>query len=319
MSDRAGVLVVGFGLRGGEWARAALRGRRAGLELAGVVDPAAAAAERAEARGVRLWPDLGAALAEARPEAAIVASPAPLHADHALACLEAGCAVLVEKPLAASLADATRIAEAARRAGLPALVAQNFRFRRVELTLRRALASGAIGSTRAACIVSARAPSAPPAGARRDWPLWEFCVHHVDLWRSRLGLDPERVEAEAGGDGGYLLRLRFPGPVDVLYRHREQAPCFHWYEWVEGETGALAVELERVRLHSSRHRPRRLRRRRAPAPELALLDTLAAALAGEGHDGPAGDLAAEANLGTIATLQAAADSLHSGRPEPVGA
>jgi predicted dehydrogenase len=304
-----GVLVVGLGLRGGQWAQALARAR--GLELLGAVDPAEGAAGRAEAAGTRLWPDLDAALAEAQPAAAIVASPAQLHAEHAVACLEAGCAVLVEKPLAPSRAEAAQIAATAGRTGRPALVGQNFRFRSVELTVRRALEQGSIGAPRSATIVSSRADAPAPGGAVEHWPLWEFCVHHVDIWRARLGRDAEDVDAAVAPDGAYILRVRFPGPVDVLYRHREGAPCFHWYEWVEGEAGALAVELERVRLHSTHHRPKRVRRVRAPAPERALLARLAAAL----ETGDTGGLGAGENLGTVAALEAATASLRSGRPE----
>ena len=313
MSRPLRVLVLGLGLRGEQWARALRRARA--FELVGVADPEAGAPERAARIGTPHWPDPQAALAEAKPAAALVATPAVLHAAHALACVEQGCAVLVEKPLATSLADARRVSEAAANTGTPVLVAQNFRFRAVELTLRRALDGGAIGSPRSACIVSARTESPPPAAAPDHWPLWEFCVHHVDLWRARLGRDPEQVEADLTADGAYTLRLRFRGDVEVLYRHRDDAPCFHWYEWVEGEHGALAVELERVRLHSSRHRPRRLRRRRAQTPESVLLAHLAEARGGRGDGG----LGAVQNLGTIAALEAAVASIRSGQAEPVRA
>ena len=310
MSGGRGVLLVGLGVRGRQWAEAV--GAMSGFELLGAADPGADAAAHAQGAGIRHWPGLDAALAETRPDLAIVATPAELHADHAVACLDAGSAVLVEKPLAPSLADAVRIADAARRSSTPALVAQNFRFRSVELTIRRALERGLVGSPRSASMVSARAP-APQPDTLAHRPLWEFCVHHVDLWRSRLGRDPHEVEAEMAPDGAYLIRLRIPGPVDVVYRHREDAPCFHWYEWLEGESGALAIELERVRLHSSRHRPKRVRRVKAPAPERALLERAAGALA----SGETAGLGVGENLGTIATLEATIRSLSSGRAEPV--
>ncbi|MFQ3595506.1 MAG: Gfo/Idh/MocA family oxidoreductase [Sphingomonadaceae bacterium] len=52
---------------------------------------------------------------------AYIATPTGLHAAHAIACLEAGCHVLVEKPLAATHAEAVGIAETARARGLFAM------------------------------------------------------------------------------------------------------------------------------------------------------------------------------------------------------
>jgi predicted dehydrogenase len=47
-------------------------------------------------------------------DAVYIATPTGLHAEHAIACLNAGLPVLVEKPLAASLADAERVVAVAR-------------------------------------------------------------------------------------------------------------------------------------------------------------------------------------------------------------
>src|SRR5690349_7926872 len=55
--------------------------------------------------GVRPYTDLRALLDETRVEAVLVATPHPLHAAPAVLAAQAGAHVLVEKPLAASLAD----------------------------------------------------------------------------------------------------------------------------------------------------------------------------------------------------------------------
>src|SRR5690606_1431194 len=52
----------------------------------------------------------------------VVASPDALHAEHATAALDAGRAVLCEKPMAMSEADAEAIASRARAASRPAFV-----------------------------------------------------------------------------------------------------------------------------------------------------------------------------------------------------
>jgi predicted dehydrogenase len=86
-------------------------------------------------------------------DAAVVASPNRLHAEQALAAVQAGCAVLVEKPLAVDLADADRLVAAASRAGRPCGVAMNLRFHAGVLTLRRLLDEGALGRVLTAEVV----------------------------------------------------------------------------------------------------------------------------------------------------------------------
>lgn len=67
--------------------------------------------------GARAGTDVDALLADPAVEVVAINSPSDLHADHAIAALEAGKAVLVEKPLATSADDAQRILDCARRTG----------------------------------------------------------------------------------------------------------------------------------------------------------------------------------------------------------
>lgn len=98
--------VIGVGRLGAEHAR--LLGSLPGSELVGVCD---ANGERGEAvarqLGCRHEPDPERLLGEA--DAAVVAVPTSRHESVARAALEAGCHVLVEKPLAATLEEADRL------------------------------------------------------------------------------------------------------------------------------------------------------------------------------------------------------------------
>ena len=113
---RAGVRVGLIG--GGRWAAM----HRSALEACGV--PLAAVLVRTRESAERLrndWrvpvtTDLDAFLGGDL-DAVIVASPNYLHADHAVACLEAGKHVLVEKPMATTAADCDRVLAAADGAG----------------------------------------------------------------------------------------------------------------------------------------------------------------------------------------------------------
>ena len=68
-------------------------------------------------------------LREVRPDAVIVCTPHPLHAEHACDSLDARAHVLVEKPMAVDVGDADRMIEAAERAGRVLAVNFQERFR----------------------------------------------------------------------------------------------------------------------------------------------------------------------------------------------
>jgi predicted dehydrogenase len=93
--------------------------------------------------GVHAAPSLEQAVVAA--DAVVVASPNAMHAAQAAAALEAGCHLLVEKPLATDPADARRIVELAGRTGVTCGVAMNLRFHPALLELRRLIQAGALG------------------------------------------------------------------------------------------------------------------------------------------------------------------------------
>jgi predicted dehydrogenase len=75
--------------------------------------------------GLRNYPlatDYAEALARLKPDLVSIATYSDSHADYAVAALEAGAHVFVEKPLATTTADAERVAEAARRTGRKVVV-----------------------------------------------------------------------------------------------------------------------------------------------------------------------------------------------------
>jgi predicted dehydrogenase len=87
-------------------------------------------------------------------DAVLVASPTSLHADHARYALERGRPVLVEKPLAAEVSAAQRLAVLADARGLVCGVAMNLRFHPGVLALRDLLAQDALGQIRYAHVWS---------------------------------------------------------------------------------------------------------------------------------------------------------------------
>ncbi|SIR21075.1 Predicted dehydrogenase [Haladaptatus litoreus] len=68
-----------------------------------------------------------------------------VHAEPSIAALEAGTPVLSEKPLAASLSDAERMADAAESAGVPTATAFNYRFVPAIRYAKRLIEDGELG------------------------------------------------------------------------------------------------------------------------------------------------------------------------------
>lgn len=102
-----------------------------GVDLVGVFDPDDARAKTAADHwGVAAFPSLEALLGEARPAIVSVCSPTQFHAAQTEACLrhQTVLAVLAEKPLATSLADARGLAELASDLGKPLAVNYSRRF-----------------------------------------------------------------------------------------------------------------------------------------------------------------------------------------------
>lgn len=148
-NDRAAIRVglIGYGLAGSAF-HAPLVAATPGLTLAMVVtsDPERARQAREAYPGVevvdraeRLWERAGEI------DLVVVASPNRTHVPLALAALSAGLAVVVDKPLAATSADARRLVDEARARGLLLSVYQNRRWDGDFLTLRRLIAEGGLG------------------------------------------------------------------------------------------------------------------------------------------------------------------------------
>ena len=104
---------VGIGGRGRHWLD--FIGKQDDVQCVACVDvDEPALAQVKEEFGCATFTDLDQALAEADADAVVIASPSSLHGQHSRNALQAGYAVLVEKPLAASLEEAVDVVELAR-------------------------------------------------------------------------------------------------------------------------------------------------------------------------------------------------------------
>ena len=145
MTLRAGL--IGYGLAGRSF-HAPLIAATPGLELTSVVtgDPDRADHARRSHPGVRVEPDADGVFARAgEHDLIVVASPNEAHVELAGRAIEAGLAVVVDKPLAPTAAEARALVDKARAAGVPLTVFHNRRWDSDQLTLRRLIAAGELG------------------------------------------------------------------------------------------------------------------------------------------------------------------------------
>ena len=114
-------------------------------ELAAIVDPAPAAGEVAREAGVPIHRTLAELFAGRHPDGVIVATPNRLHVENGLECVRHGVPALVEKPIADSVEEATRLADAAERAGVAVLVGHHRRHSPILAKARRIVDEGTLG------------------------------------------------------------------------------------------------------------------------------------------------------------------------------
>ena len=134
--------IVGCGLVGAKRAAAA---RAGGHRVVAVADhDAARAAALAAETGAKAFDDPAAAIGAAV-DAVVVATSHDALAGLAGAAVEAGRHVLVEKPAGRNLAEAERLREAARAAGVVVKVGFNHRFHPALVAAKRLVESGALG------------------------------------------------------------------------------------------------------------------------------------------------------------------------------
>ena len=171
---------------------AALR-RLPNVALVGVtdlqVDRARAFAERLRTRA---YPDL-AALRKAGADVLHVLTPPEGHADVAVAALELGCHVLVEKPLATSVEDCQRVQAAAEDKGLVASVNHSLLFDPQVVRALELVRSGKLGKVVSVDILRGsmyppyRGGPLPPQYRTAGYPFRDLGVHALYLFQAFLG------------------------------------------------------------------------------------------------------------------------------------
>jgi len=197
--------VIGVGVMGSNHARV-LAGLP-GVELVGVVDPDANQANFV--KSVLGCPALASAdeLLALGVDAVTIAAPTHLHHDLALKCIARGLHVLVEKPIASSVAEGQDIIVAARHAGVTLMVGHVERFNPAVQAIKDAIAGEDILS-----IAITRVGPFPPRMSNVGVVI-DLAVHDIDLIRwftesEIVEVQPQLSSAKAEREDIALLQFR---------------------------------------------------------------------------------------------------------------
>jgi predicted dehydrogenase len=165
-----------------------------GVRVAAVSDPMPAAlANVPDVDGRQGFVDAVTMLDEAELDAVVIAAPTTTHLPLALAAIERGIAVLIEKPLAASPEEADEIVDAANRSGVPVQVGHVERYNPAVLELGRLLDAGWLSTVYA---ITSRRGGPMPERIRDVGVTIDLATHDVDILCWVAAERPIRVTAE---------------------------------------------------------------------------------------------------------------------------
>lgn len=224
-----------------------------GAELALVADPVGDAAARLAAlHGVASTTRVDDVF-DSDVDAIIVGSPTPFHVDQIIAGVEAGKAVLAEKPVDLDLARADECVAAVGDRAHRVMLGFNRRFDPGFAEVKARIDAGEIGDLEQLTVIS-RDPAAPPAqyltgsgGIFRD-----MTIHDLDMVRFMLGevVDvtavgqnfAEDIEAIGDYDGAVLTLRGASGGVATIVNSRHCATGYDQRLEAFGPKGSLRAE-----------------------------------------------------------------------------
>jgi predicted dehydrogenase len=202
MTSTRRFIQFGTGWWGAGWAREVVASSRAELVALVDVNPESLAvvADEVGLPAERRFTDVATALKSVEADCALIVVPPADHAAVALACIEAGLEILLEKPFAPTPQEARPVVAAAKAAGKSLMISQTFRFRRGPRTVQSVIRRGLIGEVEQ---VFGRFHKASPFESdnfrcQMDEPLIvDMAIHHFDFVRGVFGLEPDLVRARS--------------------------------------------------------------------------------------------------------------------------
>ena len=189
----------------------------------------------AEKHGGKGYDNFDEMLANPDIEWVYVGSPNGLHAEQSIACMEAGKNVLVDKPIAISVAEAEAMIRTSRRTGKLLVPGFNVRYQPVHAEARRILASGTVGNILTARTEAGTRPRYVMPGWRHErgvsggGAIYNIGPHATEMLRYITGLEVEEVRAvasfdENGIDNTTIASMAMTGGVQAMLVASRELP-----------------------------------------------------------------------------------------------
>ena len=196
--------------------------------------------------GGRGYAEVDALCADDEVEAVYVATPHQMYVDHAVAVARAGQHILLDKPLAVSMADGRRIVEAAEKAGVHLIVGPSHSFDTPVMQAHAVIENGELGQARmiqAFNYTDFLYRPRRPEELRTDeggGVVFSQGVHQIDIVRLLAGGLGKRVVARTGAwdaerptEGAYSALMTFEGGCGATLTYSGYAH-FDSDVWMDG-------------------------------------------------------------------------------------
>ena len=225
-------VLVGLGARSRIWLR--VLGEHPSCSVVGFVetDPERLAAASEASPGAAIGSTLADVLDRVEADVALLCTPPSGRHEQIAAACSAGTAILAEKPLADTVADAEAYVATAAEAGVPLAVGLNFRYLGVTGALKELFAPDRLGPPEFGRFTyerwrDGRLPHLNTYPLTMQQPmLWEQSIHHFDLMRFVYDAEPIRISARTfnpswsmyDGDANVGALIGFTDGIEVTYQ-----------------------------------------------------------------------------------------------------
>lgn len=222
--------------------------------LSALVDPYPAAATLAATLGVPIYPTIEALLAQDRPDGLILATPNTLHVPQARQCMAAGVPILLEKPIATTVAEGEQLVHEVEQRQARVLIGHHRAHSPIMAKAQAVVESGQLG--RLVAVMGSATFYKPDAYyAEAPWrsavgggPILLNLIHEVHNLRMLCG-DIVAVQAFASQavrgfpvEDTVAINLRFASGVLGTFLLSDTAACPRSWEQTSQENKAYAHE-----------------------------------------------------------------------------
>lgn len=252
-----GIGIIGSGFMGRTYSETIAKYCRRGRLVA--VTAGSRAGRLAQDYGMDLEPSVESLVARKDIGLVFIATPHHVHAEQAIAAAQAGKHMLIEKPMACTVADCDRILEACRRNGVHSSIAFTQRTRKCNMAAKRLIEEGAIGRI---LQIQEMALNATGLGGLPKWQsdpanigtLFGHGIHNFDRIRWFTGQEIRTVyakcvsiepEVEVEGTSQALMTLGDGAVAHLWVSFQIPRPSFpraQFSTWIVGEKGLIDLD-----------------------------------------------------------------------------